>query len=84
MHQPKVDCALMLRKMTLETTFKRTVAVALPLSTLVAIVYAPIVNLSCLSDDFGIVGLVTLPESGTNWRQVFNEYHFPLLERAVC
>jgi hypothetical protein len=81
MHQPKVDCALMLRKMILKTTFERKMAVALSLSTLVAIVYASIVNLSFLLDDFGIVRLAALPQGGTSWRQVFNEYPSSLIRR---
>lgn len=62
----------------LKTSLKIHVVVALALSILVAAVYAPIANLSFLSDDFGFVKSAALPDGGTNWAWILDTFHGPV------
>lgn len=61
-----------------ELSLKMHVQVALFLGVLVAVAYAPIVNLSFLSDDWAITRLVTVPDAVTNWTEVLRDFHTPL------
>lgn len=56
--------------------------VALLLLALVAAGYAPIVNLSFLSDDWAVIRLVTLPDGVTNWSRNLNDFYTPLFDRS--
>jgi protein O-mannosyl-transferase len=52
--------------------------VALFLGVLVAAAYAPVVNLSFLSDDWAITRLVTVPDARTNWTEILRDFYTPL------
>lgn len=55
---------------------------ALLLGILVAVAYAPIANLSFLSDDWAVIRLVTLPDGVTNWARNLNDFYTPLFDRS--
>ena len=59
-------------------SLKTHALVALFLSLLAAIAYAPILSLSFLSDDWAIIRLVTLPDAVTNWTEILRDFYTPL------
>lgn len=66
----------------LKAPLKQHAMVALLLVSLVAAGYAPIVNLSFLSDDWAVIRLVTLPDAVTNWSRNLNDFYTPLFDRS--
>lgn len=52
--------------------------IALLLTSLVAIAYAPILGVPFLSDDYGIIAKVVLPDGGTDWSRVLGDFRGPL------
>jgi hypothetical protein len=52
--------------------------VALTLGLLIAAAYAPVVNVSFLSDDWAIIRLIIHPEAVTNWTEILRDFYSPL------
>lgn len=69
-------------KHSLKAPLKQHALVGLLLAALVAAGYAPIVNLSFLSDDWAVIRLVTLPDADTNWSRTLNDLYTPLFENS--
>lgn len=65
-----------------KVSIKEHALVALLLGILVAVAYAPIMNLSFLSDDWAVIRLVTLPDGVTNWSRNLNDFYTPLFDRS--
>ncbi len=57
---------------------KAHVLVALLLGILIFIAYAPVLNLSFLSDDWTIIRFLTRPDSETNWMEILRDFYTPL------
>lgn len=62
----------------LKVSLKMHALVALALGILIGAVYAPIVTVSFLSDDWAIIRLVTLPHAVTNWTEILRDFYTPL------
>ncbi|CAN5866714.1 hypothetical protein BH23ACT11_BH23ACT11_28950 [soil metagenome] len=61
-----------------KVSLKMHALVAVVLGLLVFIAYAPIMNLSFLSDDWAIIRLVTRPDAVTNWTEILRDFYSPL------
>jgi hypothetical protein len=57
--------------------------VAVLLGMVIVIAYAPILNVSFLSDDWTILRFVTRPDSETNWTEILHDFYTPLFFQDV-
>lgn len=63
-----------------EVSLRAHALVALLLGVLVAVAYAPVVNLSFLSDDWAVIRLATLRGSEAYWPEILKDFYTPLFE----
>lgn len=66
-----------------KVSLKMHALVALVLGILVSTAYAPVMNLSFLSDDWTIIRFVTRPDSVTNWAEILRDFYTPLFFQDV-
>lgn len=63
-----------------KTSFRGHSFVFVLLCVLVAVAYAPVVNLTFLSDDWAVIRLATLPEGEVVWSRILNDFYTPMFD----